>query len=338
MDYRQARGLSAMLVPFDDITAEFSDGIYTPYAIKDFLEYVYQYWAQSPEYVVLVGKGTYDFKDVHEFGNNLLPPMLIQISEGIFASDNTYADVEGNDGIPEMAIGRLAASDEAELQILIDKIIAYENTDDDVWKRQVIMIADDPDAGGDFDEDSDRVASNLSADPYVTVEKIYLSEQTPSVAHQMTINSITDGALAVNYIGHGGYQFLADEQILHLDDVPSLANGDRLPVFVALTCITGRYTFPDSDSLGEEMMGSSDGGAIAVWSPTGLSVNSRAVILDEEFMNAVFSDGISLLGDAVLKALESYSNRTGDKTMPGIYNLLGDPALRLQMTYTHASY
>jgi hypothetical protein len=237
-----------------------------------------------------------------------------------------------------MAIGRLAASDGAELQILIDKIIAYENTNDDAWKRQIIMIADDPDSGGDFDEDSDRVASNLSADPYLTVEKIYLSEQTPSVAHQMTVDGITDGALAVNYIGHGGYEFLADEQILHLNDVPSLTNGDRLPVFVALTCISGRYTFPDSDSLGEEMMGSIDGGAIAVWSPTGLSVNSKAVILDEEFMDAVFSDGISLLGDAILEALESYRNRTGDTTMPSIYNLLGDPALRIQATYTHGSY
>ncbi len=338
VDYRQAGGLEAMLVSLDDIMAEFSYGIYSPYAIKDFLEYAYQNWIQPPRYIVLVGKGTFDFKDVYGMGNNLLPPMLIQTSEGIFASDNTYADVEGNDGIPEMAIGRLAVSDETELQILIDKIIAYESTDDDEWKRRVIMIADNPDSGGDFDEDSDRVASNLSVDPYVTVEKIYLSEQTPSVAHQMTIDHITDGALVVNYIGHGGYEFLADEQILHLDDVPSLTNGDKLPVFVALTCITGRYTFPDSDSLGEEMMASNEGGAIAVWSPTGLSVNSKAVILDEEFMNAVFSDGISLLGDAVWEALESYRNRTGDTTMPAIYNLLGDPALRLQATYTHESY
>ena len=292
--------------------------------------------------MVLVGKGTFDFKDVCAFGNNLLPPLLIRTSEGIFASDNGYADVEGDDGIPEMAIGRLAASSEAELQTLIDKIMAYERTDDDHWKQRVIMIADDPDSAGDFDADSDRVASSLSADPHVAVNKIYLSQQTPATAHQMVINGISNGALIVNYIGHGGYDSLGDRwpdgPLLGIEDIPSLNNGDKLPVVTALTCITGRYTFPNFDSLGEEMMALANGGAIAVWSPTGLSVNSKAAILDEEFIDAVFSDGVELLGDAVLEALESYSKRTGDKTMPGIYNLLGDPALRLQTIYTHSNY
>jgi uncharacterized repeat protein (TIGR01451 family)/fimbrial isopeptide formation D2 family protein len=341
-DYRQARGLETMLATLDDIMVAFSHGIYRPDAIKDFLEYAYRNWAQAPRYIVLVGKGTFDFKDVCGYGNNLLPPLLIRTSEGIFASDNGYADVEGDDGIPEMAIGRLAASNEAELQTLIDKIMAYERTDDENWKQRVIMIADDPDSAGDFDADSDRVASGLSADPHVSVNKIYLSEHTPATAHQMVIDGISDGALVVNYIGHGGYDSLGDRwpagPLLGIEDIPSLDNGNRLAVVTALTCITGRYTFPDFDSLGEEMMALADGGAIAVWSPTGLSVNSKAAILDEEFMNAVFSDGVELLGDAVLEALESYGKRTGDKTMPGIYNLLGDPALRLQTIYTHATY
>ena len=78
------------------------------------------------------------------------------------------------------------------------------------------------------------------------------------------------------------------------------------------------------------MVSHTSGGAIAVWSPTGLSINSKATLLGEEFFRAVFVDGEEKLGDAVLKALDVYTKRTGDTLMTGIYNLLGDPALQLK--------
>jgi len=71
---------------------------------------------------------------------------------------------------------------------------------------------------------------------------------------------------------------------------------------------------------------SPDGGALAVWSPTGLSVNNLARQLGEELYTGMFVEGELVLGDIILRAYEGYADRNGPVFMLYIYNLLGDPA------------
>ena len=54
-----------------------------------------------PERALTTIRITWDMAD------NLLPPLMAATPHGLFASDNRFADVEGDDGVPEMAIGRL---------------------------------------------------------------------------------------------------------------------------------------------------------------------------------------------------------------------------------------
>jgi hypothetical protein len=66
---------------------------------------------------------------------------------GLFASDNLYADVKGNDSMPEMAIGRLPVIDAIELNQVTAKLIAYEAGSGD-WTRAVTFAADPRDSDG----------------------------------------------------------------------------------------------------------------------------------------------------------------------------------------------
>jgi hypothetical protein len=113
--YRQSRGLDAMVVDLQDIYDEFNYGLSSPEAIRDFLSYAYHNWKKAPRYVVLVGEGTYDYKDNLGYGDNLLPVLMVATPHGLFASDNRFVDVVGNDGVPEMAIGRLPVATSSEL-------------------------------------------------------------------------------------------------------------------------------------------------------------------------------------------------------------------------------
>jgi hypothetical protein len=252
---------------------------------------------------------------------------MVGTPDGLFASDNRFVDAEGDDGIPEMAIGRLPVLTDEELQGIINKIIAYETAADD-WTQRVLMVADDPDGDGDFPSDSDDLALRIL--PEYAVEKIYLSQLTLDDARQRLIDGVNLGAGILNYIGHAGVARLAQEGVLLKDDMALLTNGDRPVVVNAFTCVVGQFSIPGYDTLSEALILQDDGGAVAVWSPTGMSINAQAKVLGEEFFDQAMAGGAVTLGQAVLRALEVYGERGNDMYMLDIYNILGDPALELR--------
>jgi len=325
---RESKGFETMVEELEDIYDEFNHGISNPHAIKAFLSYAYHNWkGNGPDYVVLVGEGTYDYKDNLGYEGNLVPPILMNTPHGLFASDNHFADVVGEDGVPEIAIGRLPVVTEEELQMLIDKISDYENASGG-WTTRVMMLADNPDNGGNFPADSDNLASLL---PGYTIDKIYLPDYpTVDEARQEVVNGFNTGALLVNYIGHAGITKLAAEGLLRSEDVSSLQNGDKLPVLTAMTCIVGRFALPGYDTLSESLLLKNNGGAVAVWAPTGASLNSLASMLAGEFFKAAFQDQEKILGKALLKVKQNYAALGGKPYMLNIYNLLGDPALEMK--------
>jgi hypothetical protein len=255
-----------------------------------------------------------------------MPPLLVNTPHGLFASDNRFVDVEGDDGVPEMAIGRLPVYTDEELRDVVDKIIAYESSVGERTSR-VLMLADNPDGGADFTSDSDDVAVILHELGYFP-EKIYLSSLPIDAARERLFDGLADGAGFVNYIGHAGLDRLADEGLLVTGDVGSLPTGG-FPIVTAMTCIVGQFAIPGYDALSEHLVVANDAGAVAVWAPTGMSINADAKILDEEFFKAAPSGYGVTLGQAVVEALEAYSERGSNRYMLDIYNVLGDPALEM---------
>jgi hypothetical protein len=326
-DYRRSKGFKTMIVNLEDIMDEFNYGIYSPEAIRDFLSYAYNNWRKAPQYVLLVGEGNYDYKNNLGFGGNLIPPIMIGTPQGLFPSDNYYADIN-DDYIPEMAIGRLPVLTPDELNNVTSKIIAFETNNRSPWTKNVLMLADNPDDGGDFPLDSNNVAA-LVPSGYST-HTIYLSELSIDIARQMVLEGINNGALLLNYIGHAGLDRFAQEGLLLTADVPTMTNNEKLPVVTAMTCIVGHYAFPGLDTLSEALVLKQDGGAVAVWSPTGMSINSEAVILDEEFFKSIFEGKNAVLGNVVMQAIENGRSRGVSGYILDLYNILGDPALRLK--------
>jgi hypothetical protein len=325
---RQRRGLEVKVVELEDIYDEFNHGIASPLAIKSFLSYAYRNWRYNgPQYVVLVGKGTYDYKDNLGYGENLMPPKMMATPHGLFASDSYFGDVAGDDGVPEIAVGRLPVMTEVELQALIDKISNYEGSAGS-WTGNALMLADNPDQGGNFPADSDYLANLLAG---YTVDKVYLPDFADvNAARQQVINGFNSGAALVNYIGHAGLDRLATEGLLRSVDVSALQNGDKLPIMTAMTCVVARFEIPGYDTLSEALLLKGNGGAAAVWAPTGASLNYLAVKLAAGFFQAAFQGQETVLGKALLKTMADYAAAGGLRFMLNIYTLLGDPALEIK--------
>lgn len=325
---QQYKGLETMVVDIEDVYDEFNYGIASPQAIKDFLAYAYRNWlGQGPEYVVLAGEGTYDYKNILGYGDNLIPVMMVATPYGLFASDVRYGDASGNDGIPEIAVGRLPVLTSAELQAYVDKLTDYEAGGGE-WTGKILMLADNPDDGGEFPVDSDYLANFLAG---YRLEKVYLGD-FPNIAkaRQKMFESINAGALLVNYIGHAGLDRLAQEGLLKSADVPALQNETRLPLAAFVTCVAGRFSIPGYDSLGEALVLRSNGGAVAAWAPDGASINDMGKHLAEEFFKALFHQPEKIVGKAMIQAVQNYIAGGGKLYISDVYNLLGDPALQIK--------
>jgi hypothetical protein len=322
-DYRASTGLRSMVVDVEDIYDEFNFGIRNADAIWSFLHHAYTRWAVAPRYVVLAGDGSHDYKDYLGFGDSVVPTLLAPTPYGLFPSDNLFVDLTGGDRLAEMAIGRLPVFDSNELEGVVDKIIAYEQSGGD-WEANILMAADAPDGGGDFPTDSDTIAEHLPEE--YRVERVYLHELNAATAKIRTIDGLNAGRAFMNFIGHGGGFALGNQGLLTIGDIEQLNNSDRLPVLTAETCLAGRFGLPGLDGIGERLVIRPDRGAVAVWAPSGLSTNSRARVLAEDFYRSTFHDGELVIGEAILRAQRRFADSGGNEFLLDIYNLIGDPA------------
>ncbi len=328
-DRRAGQGLSTMVVSTDTIYDHYSSGVQDPRAIARFLADAYAHWTTRPRYVVLVGGGTYDLRDRLGLGGNLIPPDLQSTDSGVVATDARLGDVNG-DGFPEMAVGRIPVADAAELDGYLQKLAAYEDAGAQASNRAAVLLTDNgsgPDT--DFAHDGDQVQPRLSPD--LSVDRIDLGALGTGETRTELLGSFQTGLGFLDYFGHGGVNRLADEGLLTTDDVPTLTNLGRTPLFTAMTCSINRYELAGIPSLGADLTRSASGGAIAVWAPAGQSKSIQALALGKALADEAFHSPDQRLGDLLLVALQRYRQGGGDGVFASLYVLLGDPATRLQV-------
>ncbi len=324
-EYRKSRGYSVKTVVLDDIMNEFNDGTSHPEAIKDFLDYAYNNWRIRPGFVALVGDGSYDYKNIRGYNDCLIPPLMTGTPDGLFPSDNQLVDVAGDDGKPDMAIGRFPVHSSEDMLVMVEKIKAYEKSGGS-WTDRVIMAVDDADQGGNFPEFNIKVEACIPKG--LERLRFTLGQSSFDTVKTRMIQALNQGAFLFNYLGHGGIDRLAEEGLLESADISTLANGNRQPVMALMTCATSLFAVPGYDSIAENLVTAAGKGAIAVWAPSGLSAAPLATVLDQEFMRAVFAHRNGTLGEAVRLACRNYTTKIGDTDLTDVFVLMGDPALR----------
>ena len=326
-DYREADGLVSKVVELQDIYDEFAFGTPDPNAIRAFLGYANDQWATAPDFVVLAGKGSFDYRDIYGAGANLLPPIMALTYLGILSSDTKYADFIGDDGLPDVSIGRLPATSAQELAVIIQQIIDYEASNDSL-RDDVTLFADATTSRGDFGASSDSITDALRNDWDVTA--VYRSELGDlESTRALFFDEIRKGPRLVNYFGHGGVTSLGlRETLLGIEDLETMTIEGPQPVFAAMTCVASRFAIPGVVSLGEALL-IDDQGAIAVWGPSGVSIHEQATLLAEALLTELSSGSETRLGPMIDRALPVVADFELGRDMIEMYHLLGDPALRV---------
>jgi hypothetical protein len=102
------------------------------------------------------------------------------------------------------------------------------------------------------------------------------------------------------------------------------------PIVMTMNCLNGYFHFPYFDALGEALVKAPEKGAIAAFSPSGLSLDVPAHVYHQALVAELTSGRHQRLGDALLAAQITYAESGYFPELLAIYNLLGDPALRIR--------
>jgi hypothetical protein len=342
-DFRQGRPGTerTRVVDVQDIYDEFNDGELDAEAIRAFLQHAFDTWqSPPPSYVVLLGDGHYDFRNYTGVAPiTRIPPYLLHLSgsvQGEAPADNRYVCVSGDDGLPDMHIGRLPVDTVDEAQTVVDKILAYETSPPSGdWVDSVLFTADNPDPAGDFSGLSDEIAGSYLPASYDTT-KVYLGDTCPyenpaATCRQSMIDALNQGSLISNYVGHGHTTMWSGERLLRTEDIASMANGSKLPVQLTFACLTGHFGNQDQgqDSIDERLVTAAGKGAIASWGNADLSYSLLDQWVHEGFYQAMFEHGIRQVGAATTSAKIYYCARTSNPLLLERKHLFGDPALSI---------
>lgn len=251
-------------------------------------------------------------------------------SEPEIATDAPYADLD-DDGVPDVAIGRLPVRTPQELANVVAKILRYEKAaGHDLWRRRVNIVAGLGGFGLAADtamEVTTRALVDAGIPAGYQTHLTYASWQSPycpppAQFRDCMIGEVNSGCLFWVYLGHGQRTLLDDVYvpggrfpILSKADVPRLGPhraSAGSPIALLVACYSGAFDAPET-CLGEAMLTSADG-PVAVIAASRVTLPYGNAVLCSELMDECFTQRRSTVGEVLLHAKrESTAERPDDK-------------------------
>ena len=347
-------GMACEVVDVSEIYNEFSSGRVDPTALRDMIRMLYLRSEGHLKYVLLLGKGTHDYRNIKGINNNFVPTYenaYNPCSEvGSMCSDDYFALMDADEGSNcegkvDIGVGRIPITTPEQGDAVLEKIKRYVDLDvmHGAWKNNHLFMADnDTKQYPTYAEALGDIIDTVC--PVATVKKLYLDAypvvSTPSgtrapLAHQALMDYFEKGFQVLSYTGHGGVKNLSGEWVLSLSDILSFSNFNRLPFIHTATCEFSKFDKPDVVSGGELLLLNPNGGAIALLTTVRPTQPMSNQSLSKSLCVHLYEreEGQSLrFGDIyrIAKSDPDYYKKSNI-----VYVLIGDPALR--MTYpTHS--
>ena len=353
------------IVPADELYNEFSSGTPDVNAYRRYMKMLYDRAgdddSQMPKYLLLFGDCAWD----NRMNSAAWTPfhqddfLLCYESEDSFSSTDCYVndgffcsldDGEGANPVgadkQDIAVGRFPVRTTEEAKVMVDKVIAYaERNNAGSWENVVMMMGDDGNANLHMGDANDAANLVESLNPGLVVKRVMWDAYAEVVTSTgNTYPDVTtllkqqqaEGALIMNYSGHGSQRQLSHEQVLTLADFKSFTNKN-LPLWITASCDVGPFD-SQTENIGEQAVLNPNGGAIAFYGTTRTVYTDRNRRINKAFLRALLTkvNGKYIsLGEAqrvaknslIQGGMEGY-----DLTINKLqYSLLGDPALVLNI-------
>ncbi|NIR49848.1 T9SS type A sorting domain-containing protein [candidate division KSB1 bacterium] len=331
-DYRRDHnGFRTAVVDVEDIYDEFSAGVVSPHAVKDFLIYTYDNWQKpAPSFVLLFGDASWDPKrhqpDAEKM--NYVP------SYGILVADNWFVSLDGPDDLlADMFIGRIPVETPIQAATMVDKIIRYERLEYDAWNKEFVFLnggINDTEQKIFSSQANQLITENLRIPPFhatVTQFNKSTNESITQSLRRVVGDKINEGALWVNFLGHSA------SSVWDIDiGQPDEWQNEIFPFMTGMSCHSARFANPQRNSLSENYV-LHPMGAAAYWGSTGFGYVTQDFFLLQGLFSAVAKDTVRSVGQATTSAKwhiwQTLGNFKRTRFVINQYALIGDPAMNL---------
>ncbi|MBX2815685.1 MAG: hypothetical protein KTR24_06800, partial [Saprospiraceae bacterium] len=329
-------GYDATLATIEQLTDQFAYGVpMHPLGIKNFVNYVAAAWTE-PKFVFIIGRGYhYNIVRTASRTNHLVP------SFGIPGSDNVMASA-GNSSIPQVPIGRLAASSVQDITNYLDKVVVMEDqmanapqtVQDRAWMKRILHLS----AGGVGGSERLILENSLKSMGQILERNKFGADITSFSKNSQDLVTeeinedltrlVEDGIILKTYFGHGGINIT---ELDNFEQPENFNNLNRYSCMVSLGCHTGDM-YTDVVSLSEDNVLAVDRGAIAYIATSGLGFLSSLDQFGDTWYDLL---GGEFYGAALGASLKGAIERMSSSSSIGITTLLqqltlhGDPAYRL---------
>jgi hypothetical protein len=324
-----------------------------------------------PKYLQIIGDGTFmnklssdnsSYVITYQSGNSISPTSSY-VSDDYYAFlDDSTSEALGD--AMDIGVGRIPCEDLEQAKGYVNKVKRYlsGNTSSDggayclgdqegspygSWRNIICLVSDDMDGNGGPTEsihmsNSDEHANTIYSEHNdFDVVKLYMDayqqvstpggERYPDGAEAIN-QRVQNGALIVNYIGHGGERGFAHERILNIPTIQSWTNINRLPVFMTATCELARFDDPEFRSAGELIVMNPNGGAIAMLTTTRIVFSGSNQQLNRAFFDiALEHESLPDLTLGFIAMTTKNDPQVSPSSNKRNFSLLGDVAL--QMSY-----
>lgn len=358
--HEQHDSLKVNLVPADELFNEFSSGTPDASAYRRYMKMLYDRATgedDRPKYLLLFGDCLWDNRMITSYNTGKNPDDYLLAFESensydrrvCYIDDSFHAMLDDGEGLRPMyvdkldiGVGRFPVVSDAEAKIMVDKTINYaENGNGGAWQNTIMFMGDD----GDYNihmTDANLVADQVSAahPQYVVKKVMWDAYQMQSGATGNTYPEVTNvikkqqqqGALIMDYAGHGSEILISHEKVLGISDFAAFSNKN-MPLWVTASCDIMPFDNGE-ETIGETALLNDKGGTMAFYGTSRTVYASHNTTLNSAFMKHVLTyeaDGKPIaLGEAVRRAKNDMNGQTvAENSLQ--YSLLGDPALRLHL-------
>ncbi len=289
-DFRQLQGISSQVFTVTEMGGNYAA------SIESFIDDAYNTWGTAPVAVLFLGDHAADGQ----------PGGVVSPTHGYYVSDNVYADVDGDD-LPDVVAGRITARNAAELAVMINKVLDYEQSPPTVpdfynnpmvacgfqterwfqicteivrgfWAnelgktplRQYNVYSGSPDPGDPWSTNSNTW---MLVEHFGTAGLNYIPDTQPAIdwnsGSAAGINAgINAGCFVLQHRDHGSETGWGEPDY-GISDLSGIDNGDLLPWVFSINCLTGMF-----DMSGEcfaEVFHRMEGGALGITAATDVS-------------------------------------------------------------------
>ena len=257
-----------------------------------------------------------------------------------FPNENYFAEIDGNDYLPELMVGRFTNQEDYRLQVMVNKFIRYERNPervDNAWYKKGIVCSNDY-------YESQIITKRFAAER-MRVDGGFTSVDTmmskPNCLYTVAdvVAAINNGRGFLNYRGEGWSDgWWASCTPLKTSHINGLNNGNKLTFVTSIGCGVAMFTASDAaNCFGEAWIElgtpTQPRGGVAFVGPTSNTHTTYNNYIDRGIYIGMFQEGLDSPGEAMIRGklymYTEFGNTIAVEHHYKIYCILGDPSIHI---------